>query len=92
MLHFRSVSTNIAIDVSQNGSILMNAYPVDLNNNFKDVIEISVGPRDNYDGVKSCLTYNPPGDSKPGYQMDRAVSVLSQMVCYATEVQTTIYS
>ena len=78
MRHFRSVSTHISIDVSQNGSLSMNNQPHDLKYDLTDAIELSVGPRDNYDGIKSCVTYNPPGGSKPGYQMKRGVSTLQK--------------
>ena len=52
----------------------MTAYPHHMNIDLNNVFEISVGPRDNYDGIKSCLTYNPPGGSKPGFQRKRGVS------------------
>ena len=68
------MSTHIAIYASQNGSLSMIANPPHMNFDLNDVFEISVGPRDNYDGIKSCLTYNPPGGSKPGFQRKRGVS------------------
>ena len=70
----RSVSTYIFLQVSQNGSLSIGSYPQPLNYDLKDVFKMSVGPRDNYDGIKSCLTYNPPGGFRPGYQTTRGVS------------------
>ena len=64
------------IDVGQNGSISMNASPHELHSDLKDMFELTVGPSDNYDGIKTCLTYNSPGESTPGYQRDRGVSFL----------------
>ena len=81
----RSLSAHIFINVAENGSLLLSTHPPVLNHelsshvynyNLDDVLEISVGPRDNYDGIKSCLTYNPPDASKPGYQTQRGVRVL----------------
>ena len=54
----------------------MNAYPPGLTYDLNDAFKISVSPRDNYDGIQSCLTYNPLGGSKPGYQRKRGVGVL----------------
>ena len=54
----------------------MSAYPHELQYKLNDLFEISVGPRDNYDGIKSCLTYNPPKSSHPGYQPAFGVSIL----------------
>ena len=77
MFCFRTESTLLYIDVGQNGSISMNASPHELHSDLKeDMFELTVGPRDNYDGIKACLTYNSPGESKPGYQRDRGVSFL----------------
>ena len=73
---FRTHSTNIRIQVGQNGSIHLDAHPHQLPHDLKDMLKLSVGPRDNYDGIKSCMTYNPPGRFKPGYQGERAVSLL----------------
>ena len=82
----RSVTAQIGIYVAQNGNLTVYAAirqlenyiphdPYDLNIDLKDVIELSIGPRDNYDGIRSCITYNPPRGSKPGYQIRRGVSV-----------------
>ena len=61
--------------VGQNEStITFNAFPDELQQDLKDMLEVTVGPSDNYDGIKACLTYNPPGAYKPGYQRDRGVS------------------
>ena len=64
-----------------NGSIAFGCFggkcfpiPNDLNYTLKDVLEVSVGPKDNNDGIKSCITYNPPGPITPGYQNKRGVS------------------
>ena len=75
MPNCRSTSTEFSINlnITQNGLLRVNAKPHDLKYKLEDVFEISVGPRDKYDGIKSCLTYNPPGSSKPGYQEDRSV-------------------
>ena len=73
LVHYRSESTQIFIRVSQDGSLSMTAFPHNLSYDLQDVFQLSVGPRDNYDGIKSCLTYNPPGDSTPGYQRERGV-------------------
>ena len=53
---------------------MMNAYPYDVDFDLDDMFEISIGPRDMYDGIKSCLTYNPPGGSTPGYKRTLGVS------------------
>ena len=85
MFHFRSKSAHVLFYIAQNGSLSITTIPHNLNNDLKahvlsydlnDVFEISVGPRDHYDGIKSCLTYNPPDGSQPGYQRQRGVSVL----------------
>ena len=75
MFHFRT-ETGLYIDVGQNGSISMSSSPHELHHDLKDMFELTVGPRDTYDGIKACLTYNSPGESKPGYQRDRGVSFL----------------
>ena len=64
---------NVNIGIAQNGSIYMNTSHQKLQN---DNLELSIGPSDNYDGIKACLTYNSPGESKPGYQKDRGVSFM----------------
>ena len=47
--------------VGQNEStITFNAFPDELQQDLKDMLEVTVGPSDNYDGIKACLTYNPP--------------------------------
>ena len=58
----------------------MTAAPHTLSYDLQDVFQLSVGPRDNYDGIKSCLTYNPPGDSTPGYQRKRGVRGIDQIM------------
>ena len=58
----------------------MNAYPHDVDIDLDDIFEISVGPRDMNDGIKSCLTYNPPGESTPGYQRTRGVSAFNRLM------------
>ena len=77
----RSTSTYIYINVSQDGTLWMNAHPHDVDFDLNDIFEISVGPRDMYDGIKSCLTYNPPGGSTPGYQRYRGVSAFKVPLC-----------
>ena len=47
-----------------------------LNFNLTDILQLTYGPRENNDGVRSCLTYNPPGSYKPGAQQERSVSKL----------------
>ena len=82
MNHCRSVSAYLFINVAPNGSVsvntiiehLGNLHPYDLNYDITGVIETSIGPRDNYDGIRSCFTYNPIAGSKPGYQLRRGVS------------------
>ena len=59
----------------------MNAHPYDVDFELDNMFEISVGPRDMYDGIKSCLTYNPPGGSTPGYQRTRGVSAFIRLLC-----------
>ena len=58
----------------RSGSLTAYANPLlNLDINLEDMLHISIGPRDQYDGIKSCLTYNPIERSKPGYQQDRMV-------------------
>ena len=73
----------ISIKTTKNGSLLIETYDQDFNQQFnqfndklEDAIEMSVGPRDHFDGIRSCLTYTPPEGSKPGYQASRSVSVM----------------
>ena len=73
-LYFRTRSTGIHIEVGQNESISFKARPHKFQHDLKDMLELTVGPNDKYNGIKACLTYNPPGVSKPGYQTDRSVS------------------
>ena len=61
------------IGIGQNGSVYKNTSIHDLHYDLNEILEISIGPSDNYDGIKACLTYNSPGESKPGYQTDRGV-------------------
>ena len=82
MLNFSS-TLDILIAEDQDGSLSVgcsegSCKPQNLTYMYKleDMLELSVGPRDNYDGIRSCLTYNPPGGYKPGYQSERAVSIL----------------
>ena len=63
------------ISVGLNGSLSLNAYPHELQHDMKDMVELTIGPSDNYDGIKACLTYNSPRESKPGYQRARGVSL-----------------
>ena len=74
MFNLRTEPALMFINITQDGSLSLNSYPHELHYDLKDVLQISVGPKDNYDGIKACLTYNPPGVSKPGYQADRGVS------------------
>ena len=70
--------------MSQDGSLLMNAFPHDVDIvdfDWNGIFEISFGPRDMHDGIKSCLTYNPPGGSTPGYQRTRGVSAFEGLLC-----------
>ena len=84
MLNCRSTSTEFSLNIyiTQNGSYRVNSKPHDLKYKLKDVFEISVGPSEKYDGIKSCLTYHPPGGSKPGYQEDRSVRFLHMKGAY----------
>ena len=59
----------------------MNAHPYDVDFELDDMFEISVGPRDMYDGIKSCLTYNPQGGSTPGYQRTLGVRAFKGLKC-----------
>ena len=76
MFYFRTESTRMYIEVGLNESISLNASPHKLHHDLKDMLELTVGPNDNYKGIKACLTYNTPGGSKPGYQEGRSVSFL----------------
>ena len=67
---------NVNIGIAQNGSIYMNTSHQELRN---DILELSIGPSDDYNGIKACLTYNSPGESKPGYQKDRGVSFMFRL-------------
>ena len=73
MLHCRTLSGRFNVTVTQDRSIEVYGHPSGIDYSLNDVIETSVGPRDRYDGIKSCFTYNPPGNSEPGYQIDRQV-------------------
>ena len=64
------------IGIGQNGSIYINTSRHELHHDLDEILEISIGPSDDYDGIKACLTYNSPGESKPGYQKDRGVSFM----------------
>ena len=73
MPHYcRTASTIFGIS-SSSGALTIYGNPYPLNLNLEDVLALSVGPRDKFDGIKSCLTYTPPGDTEPGYQSDRGV-------------------
>ena len=75
--YIRTESTAIHIKVEQNESIIsFDAIPYQLQHDIEDMLEVTVGPSDNYDGIKACLTYNSPGTYKPGYQRDRGVSIV----------------
>ena len=74
LCYFRTKSTLMNITVGQNGSLSLNAYPHEFHYDLKKMVELTIGPSDNYDGIKACLTYNSPRKSKPGYQRDRGVS------------------
>ena len=80
MLNFSS-TLDILIGEDQDGSLSVgcsegSCKQQNLTYKLQDMLELSVGPRDNYDGIRSCFTYNPPGRYKPGYQGERAVSIL----------------
>ena len=45
-------------------------------NHHKNLFQVSIGPTIHSNGIKACLTYNPPGPNYPGYQRDRTVSNL----------------
>ena len=64
------------IHKSRNGSITIHGDPYNLQYDLKDLFEMSVGPRDNNDGIKACLTYNSPGGYKTGIQTEHAVSLM----------------
>ena len=75
---FSTHKTEIRIGKDQEGSLSLGCYegscfPQKLKYDLKDILELSVGPRDNNDGIKSCFTYNPPGAYKPGVQIERMV-------------------
>ena len=62
------------------GSLVLDDNPHEVEydiSHIHDMLEISVGPRDSYNGIKACLTYNPRIGVKPGYQNDRAVGLLN---------------
>ena len=80
------------IKFGQNGSILLNSYPYDLHYDLKDILEISVGPRDNNDGIKACLTYNPPGAYKTGFQQERSVCLCIIICLYMGEKLSVSFS
>ena len=71
----RTASTYFIISSTKKGPLRVFGYPYHLNYNLEDALELSIGPRDKFDGIKSCLTYNPPGESEPGYQSDRVVGL-----------------
>ena len=74
-----SESTTVTIlqQVGLSGISLMgDANALDFN--LTDILQLTYGPRENNDGVRSCLTYNPPGSYKPGAQQERSVSKLVQ--------------
>ena len=75
MFFNRTHSTNLVI--LQNESISIFGYPYDLHYNLTDVLQLTLGPKENNDGIKSCMTYNPPEANKPGFQQRRAVSYLA---------------
>ena len=58
----------------QNGSISFVGDPHKWGYNLTDILQLSHGPREQRDGLRSCLTYNPPGSYEPGLQKERAVS------------------
>ena len=83
-MNFSSV-IDILIGEDQDGSLSVgcskgSCKPHNITYDLEDMLELSVGPRDNYDGIRSCLTYNPPGKFKPGYQGARAVSNLKHLL------------
>ena len=80
MLYLRAESTLLRIGIGKNGSIYLNASLHDVHFDLKDILEVTVGPNDNYDGIKACLTYNSPRASKPGYQSDRGVSFVEPIL------------
>ena len=49
--------------------------------NLSDIIQISVGPKEDNGGLQPCITYNPPGPYKPGLTPERNVST----ECYLVE-------
>ena len=73
LLYYRTDSTNMHIHLGQNGSITLDGDPHSLHYDLNDILKISAGPRDNNDGIKASLTYNPPGAYKTGFQVDRSV-------------------
>ena len=77
-LNFRTKSTYVSFKIVSNGSLIIDENPLKVRYDMKeieDMLDISIGPKDNYNGIKACLTYNPTRPVKPGYQTDRAVSL-----------------
>ena len=79
------VDNRFAIQLAAHGRIcstltvlvsLLRSQRVNLTlSNYKDFFAISVGPTEQNDGIKACLTYNPPGTYMPGFQLDLGVSL-----------------
>ena len=58
-----------------NGSISVTSDPHVSEIKLDNMLEVSYGPKANSEGIKSCLTYNPPGGYQAGFQEERSVSI-----------------
>ena len=85
-VNFRRDYANFTIYSGQNGSLTIDDGPNNLHYDLKDVLEISYGPSAFNDGIRACLTYNPPGAYKSGFQPDKAVGLSLIKLCYALMV------
>ena len=49
---------------------------------ISDMIQMSVVPTNKGDDIQPCMTYNPPGPFKTGYDISKSVSVFSLFFIY----------
>ena len=70
---YRTESTPLSIYLRPDlkGSITFVGDPHGLD--LTDMLQLSIGPRANSGGFRSCMTYNPPGSYRPGALEERGV-------------------
>ena len=90
--NFRRDYANFTIYSGQNGSLTIDDGPNNLHYDLKDVLEISYGPSAFNDGIRACLTYNPPGAYKSGFQPDKAVCLSLSLDHIMMSLNGLIYS